>query len=111
MRSPTCHAPPLASTLARLYQSPQLSLARVGTWLARVSRLSKLYETVELSVTSKATGTPSTSVGSSARPSAGAATAPSNTKVAHHFAAVPRILGLSERGIDERPEYRRLVAE
>src|SRR5437762_852249 len=100
MRSPTCHAPPLASTFARLYQSPQSSLARVGTWFARVSRLSTLYEIVELSVTSKATGTPSTSVGSSARARLVAHKTPTSSPIALRLAT---ILGLRERSIDERP--------
>src|SRR6478752_613199 len=90
---------------------PQSSLASVATWLGRVSRLSPLYESVEVLVMSKATGTPSTSTGSSAWSFGVTARMPSAIARESQKAGVRRALWLRQRRIDERPEDGRLIAE
>src|SRR6187431_1465419 len=90
---------------------PQSSLASVATWLGRVSRLSTLYERVEVLVMSKATGAPNTSTGSSALSLAATLKTASALARASQALGVRRALWLRQRRIDERPEDGRLVTQ
>src|SRR6478736_3884549 len=79
--------------------------------LGRVSRLSTLYDSVETLVMSNATGVPNTSTGSSALSLGVTLRAESASARPSQTVSLRRVLRLSERPIDERPEDGRLVAQ